>query len=221
MAKRSKRLFNSKKFLGLKTRFITGRSAYVSPDIKRVNEIVLEDAEAGDLAATLSVINSPPGVSWTFTLGEGAPSEFAIDESDSTLLEVDGSLDYESVTSYEVPIVATSDEDPATVLTRTITILITNVVEAPVFLSAPVVTGELDGILTCSTGTLVSPDGDGSTFEYQWKDADDGDPLGGETNNTLDTQSYIGLDVYCTVTATNSADSTAEDSNVVGTLTEA
>jgi hypothetical protein len=93
------------------------------------------------------------------------------------------------------------------------------VVTEPVNFVAPVVSGDLDGILTCSTGSWSQMWS--QTFTYQWKDADDDSDLTGETANTLDSQDHIGLEVYCTVTATNSADSTAANSNTVGPLEEA
>jgi hypothetical protein len=99
------------------------------PRIQLSGLSIAEDAEVGDLIGTLSVANSPEGVSWTFTLGEGAPETVALDESDDTLLEVAGALDSETDPTLSVPVVATSDEDPATVLNRTFDIGVTNVLE--------------------------------------------------------------------------------------------
>lgn len=93
------------------------------------------------------------------------------------------------------------------------------VIVAPSNLVAPAVTGDLDGILTCSTGTWTQMFS--QTFTYQWHDAADDSELVGETANTLDSQDHIGLEVYCKVTATNSHSAVAADSNTVGPLEEA
>jgi hypothetical protein len=89
---------------------------------------------------------------------------------------------------------------------------------APSNLVAPAVTGDLDGILTCSTGTWTQMFS--QTFTYQWNDASDDSDLVGETANTIDSQDHIGLEVYCTVTATNSHSAVEADSNTVGPLEE-
>src|SRR5690606_19299815 len=73
--------------------------------------------------------NSPEGVTWAFTLGEGAPSEFELDESDDTQGKVAEALDYETTQSYEISIVATSDEVEPRELTTTITVPVVNVVD--------------------------------------------------------------------------------------------
>lgn len=175
---------------------------------------IAEDAEVNDVIGTLAVANGSG--SYTFSITADPDSKFNIDGDD---LRVDAALDYEAATSHLVTIEADNGVDDP--ISRQFTISVTNVIEAPVNLAAPEVTGDLDGILTCSTGTWELPDAAGATFAYQWKDADDDSDLTGETANTLDTQGYIGLEVYCEVTATNSAGSTAEDSNTVGPLEEA
>ena len=174
----------------------------------------IAEGASGRLVGTLSV--SSGSGSYTFSITADPDNKFAIDGDD---LETDAALNYEAATSHSVTIEADNGVDDP--ISRTFTINVTNVIEAPVFASAPVVTGDLDGILTCSTGTLEQPDGAGATFAYQWKDADDDSDLTGETDNTLDSQDYIGLEVYCDVTATNSADSATASSNTVGPLEDA
>ena len=190
-----------------------GKAGEAQPRIRLSNRVIAED---DSIVGTLSVANSPEGVTWTFAITADPDSKFTIENDDE--LQVADPLDYETATSHQVTIEATpSAGDP---IQRTFVITVTNVIEAPVNTVAPAVTGDLDGILTCSTGTWQLPDAAGATFAYQWKDADDDSDLEGETANTLDTQDYIGLEVYCTVTATNSADSTAANSNTVGPLEE-
>jgi hypothetical protein len=98
------------------------------PSIQLSGLAIAEDAEVGDLIGTLSVANSPEGVSWAFTLGMGAPAEVAIDEVDDTRLEVAEVL---TPGTLEVPVVATSDEMTPTVLNRTFNIEVTEVVIPP------------------------------------------------------------------------------------------
>jgi hypothetical protein len=106
-----------------------GASDFVPPPSIQLSGLsIAEDAEVGDLIGTLSVANSPEGVTWAFTAGEGAPSEFTLDESDDTRLEVADTL---SPGTYPFPVVATSDEDPATFLNRTFNIEVTEVVIPP------------------------------------------------------------------------------------------
>ncbi len=108
-------------------RFIgMGRAGAAVPRIHLSGLSIAEDAEVGDLIGTLSVANSPDGVSWTFTLGDGAPSEVALDESDDTRLEVASAL---TPGPLGVPIVATSDEETPTVLNRTFGLVVTEVVD--------------------------------------------------------------------------------------------
>lgn len=179
--------------------------------LPRIVLSALSVSEAGGLVGTLSVVNGAG--SYTFTVSEDPDEKFSIESGNE--LHATG-LNFEEALSHLVEITASDGDVP--VNPKTFSIGVTNVVEAPVFASAPVVTGDLDGMLMCSTGTLELPDGAGATFAYQWKDAADDSDLAGETGNTLNSQDHIGLSVYCEVTATNSADSTAESSNTVGPL---
>lgn len=188
--------------------------AIATPRVQLSNRSIAEDASVDDVIGTLSVSNGSG--SYTFSITADPDSKFKIDGDE---LQVGAALDYETAASHSVTIEADNGVDAP--ISRTFSIAVENVIEAPVNLVAPVVTGDLDGILTCSTGTWELPDAAGATFAYQWKDADDDSDLTGETANALDTQDYIGLEVYCEVTATNSAGATAEDSNTVGPLEEA
>lgn len=178
------------------------------------NRSIAEDAEDPAVVGTLSVANGSG--SYTFSIAADPDGKFAIDGDD---LVTDAPLDYETATSHSVTIEADNGVD--TPITRSFTINVTNVLEQPVNTTEPVVTGQLDGILTCSPGTWLSPDADGATITYQWKDADDDSDLDGETNNALDSQGYIGLSVYCLVYCTNDAGSGFVSSNTVGPLEEA
>lgn len=190
------------------------------PRLSYVPETVPEDASVDDLAATLSILNGPEGVSWTFTLGGGAPAEFALDVMDDTRLLVAGALDYETETFHDVPIVATSDEDPATVLTRTIRIPITNVIETPVNFIPPTVTGvaQVGEVIECVPGAWTDmQEGSSGVRSYQWYDAaDDSEIVGADSRFFSVTGEWVGESVYCEETATNSAGSASEDTDVVG-----
>jgi hypothetical protein len=137
------------------------------------------------------------------------------------IVTLDASLDYDNElqrTKYITITVSGIDPLPST-NPQPFTINVTNVIEIPGNTAAPVVSGDLDGTLTCTTGTWN--DMLAGSYTYQWMDADDDSELVGETANTLDTQDHIGLEVYCVVTATNTAGSADADSNTVGPLEDA
>lgn len=193
----------------------------VGPRITFDVQTLLESASIGTLAALLGIANSPDGVTWTFALGGSAPTAFEIDGVDDTRLEVAEALNYEDITSYDVPIVATpSVGDP---IYRTVTLDITNVIETPVNVTPPVVTftdHEVGGSYVCGTG--VWTDMQAGTYAYQWRDAADDSAVDGATTNTLlRTSDMVGTEFYCDVTPTNSAGSgTPEPSNTVGPVVE-
>jgi uncharacterized repeat protein (TIGR01451 family) len=174
---------------------------------------IAEDAADNTVVGALDVLNPTGTYVFTIESGDDPDNKFAISGSN---LIIDELLDYETATSHSVTI--TANPDVGDTIERTFTITVTNAIEAPVNTVAPVVSGDLDGTLSCTTGTWASPDAAAATYTYQWKDAADDSDLTGETANTLDVTAYDGLDVYCTVTATNSADSTDQDSNTVGPL---
>jgi hypothetical protein len=186
------------------------------PGIRVVITPPLESVEAGTQVAVLSTAFEVEGV---FSLGEGSSALLAIDEGDNTSVITADPLDFETLTSLIMFVIFTPTVGDA-VGPKRYNVPVLNVIEAPVFTVAPEVTGDLDGILTCTTGTLESPDGDEAEFTFQWRNEADDAPLEGETAATLDTQEHIGLSVHCLVTATNSADATAAESNAVGPLIE-
>jgi hypothetical protein len=170
-----------------------------------------EDASVNDVIATIAVsFGSGP---YTFTITADPDSKFQIANDDE--LQVADTLDYETATSHSVTIEADNGVDP--VISKTFTITVNNVIETPVNTVAPAVTGvaQVGEVIQCSTGTWT--DMQSGSFTYQWKDAADDSEIVGQTASTFSvTGEWVGESVYCTVTATNSAGSAAEDSNTVG-----
>lgn len=207
-------------------RFIgRGGSGYVaSPSIQLSGLSIAEDAAGATVLGDLSVANSPPGVSWTyaFKAGSNAAGLWQIINGNQVALADEASLNYEDTSSYPNEFIeATSDEMTPTVIERAFTFTVTNVIEAPVNVTPPAVTGsvEVGSTLSCSTGTWT--DMGAGSYAYQWKDASDDSSIEGATASTLVlTHALLGVEIYCEVTATNSADSTPEDSNTVGPVVD-
>lgn len=85
----------------------------------------------------------------------------------------------------------------------------------PVNTTAPVVTGtpQSGNALSCSTGVWTDAEG----YSYRWLDS--GTPIIGETQSSLSlNSSYLGKDISCRVTASNSVGSASVDSNAVTIL---
>jgi hypothetical protein len=187
------------------------------PSIQLSSASIAEDAAGDAVIGTLSVANGSG--SYTFSITADPDSKFQIINDDELALGTEATLDYETATSHLVTIEADNGVDDP--ISRQFTITVTNVIEAPVNVTPPAVTGsvEVGSTLSCSTGTWT--DMGAGSFAYQWKDAADDSNLDGETANTLAlTHDLLDIEVYCTVTATNAADSTAADSNTVGPVVD-
>jgi hypothetical protein len=178
---------------------------------------VPEDTEAAEVVFTASI----SGVSYTGTpawsLGGADTAYFSI-HAVTGVVTLDASLDYDDPDERTKNITITvADIDPLPATNpQAFVINVTNVIETPNNLTAPVVSGDLDGTLVCSTGEW--DDMLAGSFTYQWYDASDDSELADETANTLEASGYAGLDVYCIVTATNTAGSDTAESNTVGPL---
>lgn len=87
------------------------------------NSSVAENSAIGTLIGTLSVAGGSG--TYSFTMTDDAGGLFALDNVDDTLLEVAGSLDYESVDSHVVTIEADNGVNPP--ISRDITITVTDI----------------------------------------------------------------------------------------------
>lgn len=98
------------------------------PTIQLSATSIAEDAADNSVVGTLSVANSPDGVTWTFSIevGDDPDNKFAIANDDE--LQIDEPLDYETATSHLVTITATPSVGD--VITRQFTITVTDVAEA-------------------------------------------------------------------------------------------
>jgi hypothetical protein len=210
-------------FIGIGiTIYGSGRPPTTAPRIALSDTTIGEDAAGDTEIGTASVANAPEGVTYTWAITSDPDSKFDIVEATGVLsLATLATLNFESASSHSVTIEATpSAGDPPP--PRTFTIVVTNVIEAPVNTVAPVVSGALSvgSTLSCTTGTWT--DLGAGSFAYQWKDAADDSNISGATASTLLlTGDHVDLELYCEVTATNAADSTAQASNTVGPVTAA
>jgi methionine-rich copper-binding protein CopC len=159
---------------------------------------VAENAAVGAAVGTLTVSNGSG--TYTFSLTDSAGGKFAVD---GTALEVGGALNYEAATSHTITVEADNGVD--TPISRSFTINVTNVVEAP---------GEVeptwDGTETDSTPgwSFVLPFGAGD-----YTDAVAGDLLVGESSPGVLYTSYTllqaDIDAHA-VTGVASADPLAD-----------
>lgn len=179
---------------------------------------IAESASIGDVIGILYMAAAPDGITWTFTIESGGDPDGKFQIANDNELQVGDSLNYEVATSHSVTITATPSEGEP--VARAIVILIDNVIETPVNFIAPSIVGvpEIGEVIQCLPGSWrdmgVGSDG---VFTYQWKDAADDSEIEGETTAYFNvTAEWLDESVYCTVTATNSADSAAEDSNTIG-----
>lgn len=196
-----------------------GKPGVSVPGIRLTADTIAEDAAGDTEIGTASVANAPDGVTYTWAITADPDSKFSIVEATGVLsLATLATLNFENATSHQVTIEATpSAGDP---VSREFTITVGNVIEAPVNLVAPAVAGvaQVGEVIQCSNGTWTDMgSGSSGVFTYQWKDAaDDSDIVGQIAATFAVTGEWVGDSVYCTVTATNSADSAAEDSDVAG-----
>jgi lysophospholipase L1-like esterase len=195
-----------------------GSGGGVSPPRIQLSGLSIAEDAAGDTEiGTASVANAPEGVTYTWAITSDPDSKFAIDETTGVLtLATMATLDWETATSHLVTIEADNGVDPP--IEREFTISVTNVIEAPVNVTPPAVTGTVavGSTLSCSTGSWT--DMAAGSYAYQWKDAADDSDISGATSSTLLLErEHAALELYCSVTATNSAGSgTPEPSNTVG-----
>ena len=189
-----------------------GGAGFVATPRVALSDVSVDENAAVDTVIGSLAVNNGSG-SYTFSITSDPDSKFKIANDDE--LQVDGALDFEAAASHQVTVEADNGVDPP--LSRTFTVFVINLIEAPVNTVAPVVTGvaQVGEVIQCSTGTWT--DMQSGTFAYQWKDAADDSNIDGATSATFPvTGEWVGESVYCTVTATNSADSAEEDSNTVG-----
>lgn len=190
------------------------RRSSLAPTITISNLRIDEDASMTDVVGALTTINKPDD--WgddAYTIVSDEDDKVDIDGANVIL---DGALDFETKTTHRFRVrnTPTGPYDP---IERTFDLRVLNIIEAPVNLVAPAVIGvpQVGEVIQCSTGTWT--DMELGSYAYQWKDAADDSDITGATSATLAvTAELVGISAYCTVTATNSADSTAEDSNTVG-----
>lgn len=104
-----------------------GRPPTTAPRIALSGTTIGEDASIGDLIGTLSVANSPEGVTWTFATDTGTDAEVDLDGVDTSLVEVAGALDFETKPSLTLRVIATPSVGVP--ITRTFAIQVTDVVE--------------------------------------------------------------------------------------------
>ena len=98
---------------------------------------IAEDASPGDSIGTLSASG---GVGpYTYAIDTDTDAKFAIGGtgSDELVIRTGASLDYETATSHSVTIEITDTGDSNETYLRTLTIYVTNVIEAPVFTTSP------------------------------------------------------------------------------------
>ena len=188
-----------------------------APRVTYAVQPLAEDADVGDLAVQLGLANFEGD--GDYELLEGSSAALELDEGDSSRILVASGLDYETAPGLTAIVRFVPDEgDPLP--SRTIPIPVANVIELPVFLEMPEVTGvaQVGQSVTCSPGVLEMPDGAGAEITRQWfREDDEDEALEGETGLTLTAgEALLGETAFCRVTATNAAGSTSEDSNTVG-----
>lgn len=98
-------------------------SARTGPAISLTNNVVAENTAAGTTIGTLSVTNGS-GV-YVLALTDTAGNRFAL--TGSTLKTGATNIDYEAATSYDITVTADNGVDP--LITRTITMYVTDVAE--------------------------------------------------------------------------------------------
>lgn len=116
--------------LGMSLKSSAGGSGGVAtPTILLSATSIAEGSATGTEIGTLSIQNSPDGVTWTFSIEVGGDpdSKFQLDSVDDTILEVGGATDYETATSHSLTITATPSEGDA--IERTFAISVTNVAD--------------------------------------------------------------------------------------------
>lgn len=183
------------------------------------SRFISEDAANPTVLGAITV-GFDGGHSWTVTVDADPDNKFDISGGN---LRMNSTLNYENAQSHQVTLRGTAIGQPD--ITRTFTYFVTNVIENPVWLTPPNITGIAiigEHLSMNDPGSLESPDGDGATIAYQWYLVAGPTAISGETDPAdLETSSLSpGDEVFLRATATNSAGSTSEDSNSIGPFLE-
>jgi hypothetical protein len=197
-----------------------GRVASALNPIVLTGNTVPENSANGTAAGTVSLRPGHTGTaSWSITDATGT---FQINSSTGAITVLSNTLlDYESHTSIPVTI-AVSGVTPS-VGNRATGIAISNVIETPVNLSVPVISGtaQVGVTLTTTDGTWTDMAGPGAaTFAYQWKRGVTN--VGTSVNTYTLVHADAGSTITCVVTPTNTAGAgSAATSAATATVVEA
>lgn len=178
------------------------------------NSTIAENSANGTTLGTASVPATYTGTPvWSLTDVSGT---FQINSSTGVITVLSNTaLNYEVNTSLPITI-AVSGMTPS-VPNYAVSVIITNVIEAPVNTVAPVIAGgtSIGNVLTVtSNGTWT--DMQGGSFSYQWNNGAD---IVGATAASYTVQAGdSGDNIICKVTATNSASSATANSNSIGPI---
>jgi hypothetical protein len=180
---------------------------------------ILESASNPTVLGAITVDNDG-GHSWTVTVDVDADNKFDINSGN---LRMNSTLNYETKQNHQVTLRGQATGQPD--ITRTFTYFVQNVIENPVWLSPPEISGTAligSHLLMSVPGELESPDGDAATIAYQWFLVDGPTEISGETDpDHFDSENLSpGDEVFLRATATNVAGSTSEDSNSIGPFLE-
>lgn len=182
------------------------------------SKVIPEDTATSTELGDISVLRAGE-VEYAVAIKSGGDPDSKFAVSNGKLI-LNGALDFESKTSHSVTLEGTAEGEDT--IESTFVYTVTNVVEAPVFTSPPVISGVAEigeHIALATPGVLQSPDGDDAVRSYQWYlDGDVPTPIEGETDPEDFNSSSLeeGDEIFLRETATNSADSTSEDSNTIG-----
>jgi len=166
---------------------------------------VPEDAEEGDVIATITATDPDPGESFTFTITDDPDGKFAIDGDQ---LLVDGSLDHETAGSHDVTIQVADLEDAT--YEETFTITVEDVNEPPVAEAGPDQTVLLGEAVTLDGSASSDPD-EGDEITGSWELGD-----GNTAEGLVVTHTYQEPGDYtATLTVTDSEGLTDSDDAMV------
>lgn len=159
-----------------------------------------ENTSIGTTIGTLSVV----GGSGSYTFAKTVDGDSAFTLTTATLSNA-ASYNYEVKTFHTATFTANNGVNP--IITATLTVQVTNVIETPANLTLPAITGTVavGQTLSASNGTWTDMAGPGAaTYAYQWKAG--GSSIGGATSSTfLLTHTQAAAVITCSVTPTNTA----------------